>query len=128
MKIDIKKINEFRKEMMGKYYKSIGLNDINRINKQNNVYIAYCFVGIAVVSVIETLTKKVMLIDEFVIDKKNRCNGYGTILMEFIIYFAKKKKVDCIELCTKDSNKTAQKFYKGLGFKDRKNMTLRMWL
>lgn len=119
---------------MGKHYKPLSFTDMERINKQKNIGLHLLFdekeklVGMTVTSIVETLTRKVLLIDEFIIDKKNRSKGYGTELMKRIMDFANKSKVSCMEVFTKDSNKIAQKLYKKFGFEDRKNIALRLWL
>jgi ribosomal protein S18 acetylase RimI-like enzyme len=134
MKIDIKKINEFRKEMMGKHYKPIDDCYVNEISKQKNVYIFMVkkekdtVVGMAFTYIVKSFTRNALIIEEFLIDKKERSRGYGKALMNEIMYLAKENKVDCIELYTKNSNKIAQKFYSKYGFQDRKNKALRLWM
>ena len=67
-------------------------------------------------------------IEDIIIDRRYRKMGYGSKILQMIIDFAKKKKVDCIEVCTKKDNKIAQGLYLKFGFKDRKNIALRLWL
>ena len=124
MKIELKKINEFRKELMGKHYKPI---------KKINFEILYFIntegiIGLAVINIVNSLTKKALVIEDLIVDKKYRGQGYGAKLIKGIIQLAKKEKVDCIEVLTKDSNKIAQKLYKKFGFKDRRNISYRIWL
>ncbi len=101
-------IEKFRKEFMGKHYKPL-------------VGSVSCYFA-------DTLTRKALVFDEFIIDKKYRSQGYGTILMKEVIRMAKKHKVDCIEATVKKDNKKALKFYEKFGCKDRKNIALRLWL
>ena len=134
MKIaNLNQINELRKEIMGKYYRKLSESDLNRIISQKNsrlltYHVAGTLVGMTFVYLMETLTRKVMCFEELVVDKDYRNMGIGTKIMNQIIELAKMAGTDCIEGCTKNSNKIAQKLYKNLGFEDRKNIAYRLWL
>jgi len=127
---ELEKINEFRKEFCGKHHKPIAQGDWDRIKKQIYVirYVEEELIGLATMFIVESLTKKALIIEDIIIDRRYRKMGYGSKILQMIIDFAKKKKVDCIEVCTKKDNKIAQGLYLKFGFKDRKNIALRLWL
>lgn len=131
-KSTLKKINQFIEEFRGKHFKKITKKDWDRIMKQNvwvlGIRADNELVGMVFLYSIESLTRKALIFEEFIIDKKWRNKGLGVELMKAVIKFARKKKVDCIEAHTKQNNKIAQKLYKKLGFKDRRNIAYRLWL
>jgi ribosomal protein S18 acetylase RimI-like enzyme len=119
-----KQFNEFRKEFMGKYYKPIKVMPEDYICIIEDMKI----IGLAVINIVNSLTRKALVIEDFIIDKEYRNQGHGTELMEKIIGVAKRKKVNCIEVATKKTNKQAIAFYKKFKFKDRNNIAYRLWL
>lgn len=131
------KINEFRKEFQGKYYKPLSKDDYLR-KKFGDANINFFIplqstkekglIGLATIYIIDSLTRTSLVIEDFIIDKKYRNQGYGIQLMKDIIEIAKKMKVDCIEICTKKENKIAQKLLSKFNFKDRRNIAYRLWL
>jgi len=130
---DIDQINDLRKEIMGEHYKALSEEDLKRIMSQSNSRLITLnfggkIIGMVFVYLMETLTRKVMCFEELVVDDAYRNMGNGTKIMNDLIELGKKIGVDCIEGCTKSSNKIARKLYKELGFKDRKNIAYRLWL
>ena len=57
-------------------------------------------------------------IQQVMITKQYRGNGYGKALINYIIEIAKKYKIERIELDTLSFNKESIKFYKNLGFEN----------
>lgn len=129
----LEEINFFAKEFSGEYYKGIKEKNLRKIIKQPNVWImGVCkdnkLIGMALLYKVKTITKKVLVFEEFIIDKKFRGQGFGRILIKEIIEFGKRLDVNFIECVTKQDNEKAQGLYFGLGFEDRKNMALRLKL
>lgn len=118
---------------MGRYYKPINRKALKKIKNQRNVLAIIIeddekLIGLAVISIIRSLTKKTLTIEDFIISKKYRRKGYGRQLLEKIIKIAKSFKVDCIEVQTKQSNKVAQNIYRQYGFRSRRQTSMRKWL
>lgn len=133
MEKELKKINEFIREFQGKYFQKISEKDWKRKVNQNKVFTLMVYsedvlIGLAFLYVIESLTRKALVIEDIIIDKKFRKKGYGTVLLKDIIKCAKGLKVDCVDVCFRKTNKTAQRMYSKLGFKSRKNIAYRLWL
>lgn len=131
---DLKQINEFREEFMGKHYQPLKNHDIERIENQKNVSLLRYIDGndliaFAIVSFVETLTRKVLRIEDLIVEKEHRNKGIGKqFLKEVLIPFAESHKVDCIEVNTKKENKIAQKLYERFNFKNRGQIAYRLWL
>ena len=94
-------------------------NDINLnfINNQSNFgFVAInneTIVGFASIHIIEKLNRRSCLIEDVVVDKKERGKGIGKLLIEHLINFSKSKSCDKIILNSKESNIP---FYNKLGF------------
>jgi len=130
---DIKQINKMRQELMGEHYKELSEDDLKRIMSQPNsklltLHVAGILAGMVFIYVMETLTKKTMYFEELVVYPTFRNMGCATRIMDQMISLAKTGGINCIEGFTKKDNKIAQKFYKQLKFKDRKNIAYRLWL
>ena len=61
--------------------------------------------------------RKYIVLDNIVIDEKYRNKGYGKILLDYIIEYAKKEKYNDIILNVYNFNENAIKFYEKNGFK-----------
>ena len=59
---------------------------------------------------------KSMEIDHVIIDDAHRNNGIGSLLMEFVYAYAKKKSCNWVELNTYVHNFPSHKFYNNQGF------------
>jgi len=129
----LKEINEFRKEFMGEHYYPFKIEDLDRIEKQPNVDLIMDYnendelVALAVVSLTESLTRKVLIIEDFIVSKEYRGQGYGKNLLDEIIHYARRNGIKCIEVATKKDNIPAQKLYEGAGFKNREQVSYRLW-
>ena len=94
-------------------------NDINLnfINNQSNFgFVAInneTIIGFASIHIIEKLNRRSCLIEDVVVDKKERGKGIGKLLIEHLINFSKSKSCDKIILNSKESNIP---FYNKLGF------------
>ncbi len=58
---------------------------------------------------------KYLEVDDFVVDKKNRRNGYGKALFNWLIKYAKKNNCCSIQLNSRLELNQAHKFYKKMG-------------
>jgi len=94
-------------------------NDINLnfINNQSNFgFVAInneTIIGFASIHIIEKLNRRSCLIEDVVVDKKERGKGIGKLLIKHLINFSKSKSCDKIILNSKESNIP---FYNKLGF------------
>lgn len=73
-------------------------------------------------------SRKLGVIEEVWTDERYRRQGRSTRLMKKAIRHAKKLKLDCVELTVREDSPHIQKFYKSLGFFDRKNRAFRLKL
>lgn len=127
-------LNQFRQELMGAYYKPWTENDLKRFFNQPQTKLLTMedentgTVGVAIIHINESLTRKSLIIEDFIIDKTFRGMGFGIKLLQQIIELGKQINADCIEVDTKKHNEIAKKIYKDAGFKDRKQIAYRLWL
>jgi len=126
-------INKLRQEFMGTHYQEWTQEDLKRFLNQPQTRLLLfeyteLFVGLAVLNIVESLTRKSLIIEDFIIDKNNRGMGFGTELLNKIVKLGREIKADCIEVNTKKHNEVAKLMYKEAGFEDRKNLALRLWL
>ncbi len=70
----------------------------------------------------------VLLLEDFIVHQEHRHRGFGDMLMEYSIQFAREKNFLRITLLTDRSNEEAQKFFKAHAFTDSKMIPLRMYL
>ena len=129
---NLEKLNEFRKEFMGKYYKPLTQNEWNFIIYQPGVYVLELhinqeLVGIIFTHTIQNLTRNVLFIDDLIVDKNYRGMGIGKLLCQQVIKIAKDMEISCVEVLFKEGNKV-KKLYESLGFTDRKNKLYRLYL
>lgn len=130
---EAEQVRQFVKELKGKYFKRFGEKELREIKSQPNAQILYSFedgdiTGLVLVSLFSSLTRRVLTIEDLIVLPQFRGKGVGTRLLGYALKLAKKNKVDCVEVLTKDDNEIALGLYKKLGFEDRKNTALRKWL
>ena len=136
MNLDLKTINEFRKEFMKSYYKEWKQEDLDRVLNQPQVKLLTMewkdqndmLVALTTIHFVESLTRKSLIIEDFIVDKMCRNMGFGTQLLQRVIDLAKEIKADCVEVCTPQNAEVAKLLYEKFGFKNRKNITYRLWL
>ena len=131
--MDLQKINLFRNEFMGVHYRPLTEEDLAEKQAQPNAQLVMVrkgdqLVGVAFTYIIDTLTRKALVFDEFIVDREFRGQGYGKQLMQRIEELARAERADCVECTVKNDNPKARHFYTRLGFKNRENQTLRLWL
>ncbi len=132
--VNLNKINEVRKEFMGEHYKEWKEDDLKRFLNQPQTrlltmeYEEGGAVNMAVINIVESFTRKSLVIEDFIVDKEWRGIGWGTKLLDKIIELARKINADCIEVATKSDNEAANKLYQRAGFKDRNNTSYRLWI
>ncbi len=115
----------------GKVEKQITDQDFLRIRKQPNVYIFTHGKPIDAMTslyVIELFSRKFGVIEEVVTLEEKRNKGIGSNLVETAIKKAKELGCDCVELNVREDKPEVQRFYEGLGFTDRQNKAMRLWL
>ena len=117
---------------MGTHYKPWTQDDLKRFSDQPQTRILTIeyqgLVGLATLHVVESLTRKSLIIEDFIIDKNFRNMGFGTQLLQKIMDFGKEIKADCIEVATQKNNEIAKRMYEKAEFKNRQNLTYRLWL
>jgi len=132
--MSIEQYNKFRKEFMGKYYTPMSNKDWQRI-KSNSCVIEIKddkndekIIGLAVISIADSLTRRAMVIEDIIVDKDYRRKGIAKDIINSILKMAKSYDTDCIEVATKINNKPAQALYKKFGFINRKQTSYRLWV
>lgn len=113
--------------------KKITKEDVDRIFAQNNVTMfAYRrngnIVSMVMAYIIELFSRKFAVIEEVVTLREYRNQGISSGLIKDAIEWAKEKGLDCIELNVRDDRPDIQHFYENLGFKDRHNKAMRLWI
>lgn len=108
-KADVKKQTKALKKII----KSKKIGDIFVIEKKNKV--------VGMVNILYTyssaLGKKVAILEDMVVLKKYRQNGYGTKLLKKVLKILDNKGVARVTLLSDFDNLKAHKFYKKQGFK-----------
>jgi ribosomal protein S18 acetylase RimI-like enzyme len=85
-------------------------------------------VAMANLYVVSLFSRKLGVIEEVTTMSKYRNMGYGSSLVSQAIDKAVEVDCDCIELCVRDDKPGVKKFYERLGFKDRNNTAMRLWI
>lgn len=87
-------------------------------------------VVIGMVSLLWTISTalggKVAFLEDMIISPEYRGKGYGVLLVDYAISYAKKLTCKRITLLTDTDNDTAQRFYKRLGFHDSLMQPMRL--
>lgn len=83
-------------------------------------------IGMASIYFRETLTRKVGVIEDVVVDKKYRGKGIGRKLVELLIDEAKKRGVNCVELTSRLEREIAHLMYEEIGFKKPETIFYRL--
>lgn len=116
-----------------KFKKKFNKDDVVRIMNQDNVYVFFHtdngkIVAMTVLYVVELFSRKLGVIEEVVTLKTHRNRGIGSSLIRRAIKKAKELELTCVELNVKEDSPEIQKFYENLGFYDRKNKAMRLWI
>ena len=117
----------------GKFKKDFTEEDILRILDQDNVYAFFYredekIVAMTVLYVVELFTRKLGVIEEVVTLDDYRNRGIGSSLIRRAIKKAKALGLTCLELNVREDRPEVQKFYEKMGFYDRKNKAMRLWI
>jgi ribosomal protein S18 acetylase RimI-like enzyme len=131
--MNIEEIDAFRKEFMGEWYRPVTEGKLRWLLDQPNVKLVTItdqgrLVGMAFTYLVETLTRRVVIFDEFIIAEDFRGKGYGNELLHRIVEHAMAMSADCVECTVREDNAVALDLYTKYGFKDRGNRALRRWL
>jgi GNAT superfamily N-acetyltransferase len=70
----------------------------------------------------------VLLLEDIIVHHDHRHHGFGEMLLEYSLQFAREKNFLRVTLLTDRANEEAQKFFKHHGFLDSKMIPLRMFL
>ena len=131
MKKDIEKL--ILELFDGKFAKEYTDDDISRILNQDNVYFFFHrengkVVALTVLYTVELFSRKLGVIEEVVTLSEYRNRGIGSSLIRRAIKKAKELGLTCIELNVREDKPGVQRFYENLGFYDRKNRAMRLWV
>lgn len=63
--------------------------------------------------------RKILYINSLCVTEDKRDKGIGRVMMEFVLEFGRKLKVDSIELGVSESNRSAIRFYESIGLKTK---------
>lgn len=127
-------MNRLLRELFrGKKKYSLKAVDIFRITNHQNVWYAFFTindkpVGMAGLYVVELFSRKLGVIEEVVVLKKYRKQGIGAQMVKKLIAIALKQGADCVELTYRLSDTKTRDFYRRMGFKSRKNGSMRLIL
>jgi len=127
-------VNRLLRELFrGKKKYSLKAVDIFRITNHQNVWYAFFTindkpVGMAGLYVVELFSRKLGVIEEVVVLKKYRKQGIGAQMVKKLIAIALKQGADCVELTYRLSDTKTRDFYRRMGFKSRKNGSMRLIL
>ncbi len=129
-----KEINQLILELFGgKIDKEYTEEDIHRIISQKNVF-PFChykddkLVAMVMLYIVELFSRKLGVIEEVVTLNEYRKQGIGSGLVNLAVDKAKLLGCDCVELTVHQDNPRVKRFYEGLGFSDRHNNSMRLWL
>lgn len=103
------------------------------VKSQPNIIIFYKLedskpVAMVTLYIINLFSRKLAVIEEVVTLEKYRNNGIGSALVKSAINEAKKEGCDCVELTCRDDKPEVKRFYEQLGFIDRHNTAMRLWI
>lgn len=131
MKKEVKKL--IRELFDGKFSRNLTRKDLARILSQPNVYYFFHLgkgriVAMSVLYTVELFSRKFGVIEEVVTLKKYRNQGIGSGLVKKAIEKGRSLGLTCIELTVRDDKLEVKKFYEKLGFYDRNNTAMRLWI
>lgn len=93
-------------------------NNIYIVAEQENKIVGICFSQIREISNNKIMKdRKTLYIEDICVDKSKQRKGIGKKLYEQLVYIAKEKNIDNIELMVWGFNVDAIKFYENLGMK-----------
>jgi len=107
--------------------------DIKRVRKQEHVCYVLAIrnrklIGMAALYQVDLFSRRLGVIEEVVVVKKWRSKGIGREMVEILIARGQKLGLDCIELNYRLSDTKTARFYRRMGFRSRKNGSMRLIL
>lgn len=121
-----------------KYKKSLSISDIASIyhytqpdpttilftkeDEQGNI------VAMATLYHVRLLTRHLGFIEGVCVLKEHRGKGIATELVTKAVEKARSLGCDCVELTVRNDKPEVRRLYEKLGFRDRKNLSMRLWL
>ena len=96
----------------------------NLLNPSNNITVVLCrlddrAVGIAILATYTVLSGRRGIVEDVVVDKNQRGQGIGKLLIKKLLEEGKRKQLDGIMLFSGHHRKAAISLYKSLGFTQR---------
>ncbi len=118
-------------EQLSPNAKCRSIEDLKRILAQPKMVLIAAFtkdaiIGIANIHFIETITRRVGIIEDVVVDKSYRGKGVGRKLIELLIKEARAKGANCVELTSNSERKEANALYESMGFRKRETNCYRL--
>lgn len=127
----VKNINQLIGELFGGFDHLLSKDHLNSIikNPDSKIFGAFhnkLLVGMVLVHIYTSLTRRVTILDELVVDRRFIGQKIGHELIEAAREWAQKNNADCLECTTRLENKTAIRFFQKEGFWDRNQKALRL--
>ena len=127
-------LSELLKQLFdGKIIYILDDEKVKRIMTQPNVRYVFAredskIIGMTAIYVVELFSRKLAVIEEVVTLEDCRNKGIGSKMVKQAIEVAKASGCDCVELCVRKDKGKVKKFYEDLGFKDRSQDSMRLWI
>lgn len=130
---DLERINQLIVELFGNFDHSLSKTYIESVIKNHNSKLFAAFknkllVGMVLVHIYTSLSRRVAILDELVVDRRFIGQKIAHQLIESARIWAQKNNADSLECTTRLENKTAIRFFLKEGFYDRKQKALRLKL
>lgn len=126
-------VNRLLAQLRGEHHADVTLEQLRTIVHDGDSYVVVAregerIVGVASLFAVQTLGKRLGLVEDVVVDETYRGKGLGAKLMEHIIATAREHRVAAIELTSRPAREAANKLYQKLGFERRETNVYRMKL
>ncbi|WP_336702738.1 GNAT family N-acetyltransferase [Chryseobacterium indologenes] len=119
-----KRINYFLNILTGRSG-NLSFEQLDAILKSSNTHLFFIFneentaVGMITLVIYNTCLGKKAWVEDVVIDNIYQGQGFGRMIMEFVIEFAKIEKVNILMLTSNSSRIAANSLYQKIGFKKK---------
>lgn len=127
----IKRINQLIAQLFGGFNHSLSETYLDRVMKNPNSKLFAAFydgtmVGMVLVHIYTSLSRKAAILDELVVDTQFKRQKIGREMIDAAKKWAVENNADCLECTTRVKNKPAIRFFSKLGFYDRNQKAFRL--
>lgn len=124
-------INQLIQELFGTFDHFLSKTYLNHVIRSQDSKLFGAFqnkrlVGMVLVHIYQSLSRKVAVLDELVIDQAFRGQKIGEELITAAKIWAISKNTNCLECTTRAKNKAAINFFLKLGFHNRNQKAFRL--